>query len=61
MFHHSFEKRTYILNYNYIVKIRMLVQMQKMAVVLLKAQGKEARVWKIGGKGGEDQDARIKS
>jgi len=29
-------------------KIRILVQMQKMAAPLLKAQGREGFVWKIG-------------
>ena len=29
-------------------KVRILVQMQKMAAPLLKAQGREAYVWKIG-------------
>ncbi|NQT34284.1 hypothetical protein HQ587_03770 [bacterium] len=32
-------------------KVRILVRMQKMAAPLLKAQGREARVWKIGGEG----------
>ncbi len=31
-------------------KVRILVQMQKMAAPLLQAQRREARVWKIGGK-----------
>ncbi len=32
-------------------KVRILVQMQEMAAPLLKARGKEARVWKIVGEG----------
>ena len=32
-------------------KIKILVRMQKMAAPLLKAQGREAFVWKIGGEG----------
>ncbi len=32
-------------------KVRILVQMQEMAAPLLKAQGREVVVWKIGGEG----------
>ena len=34
-------------------KVRILVRMQEMAAPLLKAQGRKAVVWKIGGKGGD--------
>ncbi len=32
-------------------KVRILVRMQKMVAPLLKAQGREVYVWRIGGKG----------
>jgi len=42
-------------------KVRMLVQMQKLAAPLLRAQGRRAVVWKIGGKGWREPGCKDKA